>query len=88
MGVKLAHFSIAFFFVSGLIQSSFSMRALSAVRRFCTSVSIRALDSAGNATLTYICPNASPASLPTVSSTRFQRSFCSFWPRIVLSLNS
>ena len=42
------------------------------------------LDSGGNATSTYIWPSASPDWPSMVSRTRFQRSFISFWPRMVL----
>jgi hypothetical protein len=78
--VNEAHFSSAFFLVSSLIQSSFSMRAFSDSRRFCTSVSMRAFDSAGKATLTYSWPMVSPAWPSISSSTRLPRSFNSFWP--------
>jgi hypothetical protein len=52
LGVKAPHFSMAFFFVSGLIQARFSMRTFRAALRFCTSSCMRALDSGGNATST------------------------------------
>ena len=64
------------------------MRALSASPRFATSASILALDSAGKATSTYIWPMASSTWPLTVSSTRFQRGFISFWPLRILLWNS
>src|SRR6476661_2004525 len=86
--MKLSHFSIAFFLVSGPIQSSFSRRALSEVRRLSTSLVISALDSGGKYCLTYSWPSASPTPPSVVSSTRFQRGFCSCWPRSVLPKKS
>jgi len=69
--------------VCGLIQSSFSMRALSAVRRLPTRASICALASGEKVVLTYSWPRVSPAWPLRVASTRFQRGRISFWPRRV-----
>ncbi|MNC94705.1 hypothetical protein D3C83_116210 [compost metagenome] len=52
MGVNRRTFSSALALVSGLIQARFSMRTFSASLMFLISASIRALDSAGNATWT------------------------------------
>ena len=86
--MKLSHFSIALALVSAPIQSSFSRRALSDARRLPTSFCIAALDSGGKYCLTYSWPSASPTPPSVVPSTRFQRGFCSCWPRRVLPKKS
>jgi hypothetical protein len=72
LGLNVASFSSARFFVAGLIQSSFSIVSRIAASRFLTSSCMRASAAGGKYLSVYFLPSASPKSW-SVASTLFDR---------------